>query len=316
MELGEGNGQVHVDFQYVSFSEDPIGLEHGADLELEVSTPMPSLKNLKLASSLGSLGGEDHLRLESNGRASGLPHHLMPSGDHGYSSSDSIDSLVHANGSGDHKFANGSAPAAAGKGQGSAPASSQGKENRKGKNRHKKRRRENGAKANGRRDPKGLAGGLPRPLVQRNAQIGVLYVSLQEARGLVNSDWSGLCSAFVRIRAGPSSRYESKVASKSLVPTWKENFELVISDTRECKVGVHNPLTLLPRPPPPPLPLSLSLSLSLFLGAASSDNENDGDGGDDDDECAGTDLNLSSLLLLLPWLSLSVSLSHLLPFFR
>ena len=264
MELGEGNGQVHVDFQYVSFSEDPIGLEHGADLELEVSTPMPSLKNLKLASSLGSLGGEDHLRLESNGRASGLPHHLMPSGDHGYSSSDSIDSLVHANGSGDHKFANGSAPAAAGKGQGSAPASSQGKENRKGKNRHKKRRRENGAKANGRRDPKGLAGGLPRPLVQRNAQIGVLYVSLQEARGLVNSDWSGLCSAFVRIRAGPSSRYESKVASKSLVPTWKENFELVISDTRECKVGVHNPLTLPPRPPPPPpLPLSLSLSLSL-----------------------------------------------------
>ncbi|UPR04844.1 hypothetical protein HOP50_18g81890 [Chloropicon primus] len=206
LELGEGNGQVHIDFQYVSFSEEA---ELGADVELEVSTPLPSLRHSNIS-----------LQLQN----ADLPRTLVPSNDDTTSSSNSIDSLVKNLQNAPEGF-NGNGAQIAG--------AKQQKRQKKRSKRNKKGKQGNTYNSNNAmgRGPGSLA--VPGS-AQRNAQIGVLYVSLQEARGLVNSDWSGLCSAFVRFSAGPS-KYESKVASKSLVPTWKENFEMVISDTRECK---------------------------------------------------------------------------------
>ena len=201
----------------MSFSEEA---DLGAEVELEVSTPMPSLRNAG-SQALSGLAGPSK------------PHNLVPSaGD--TNSTDSLDSLL-------SKVEKAAAPAG-GESQGSRGRET--RQTRKRKERENRRNRRNrgnnksgdsssGGKLVAAGDISGDATPRGRP-GQRNAQIGVLYVSLQEARGLVNSDWSGLCSAFVRFAAG-SSRYESKVASKSLVPTWKETFEMVISDTRECK---------------------------------------------------------------------------------
>ena len=213
LELGEGNGQVHVDFQYVSFGEEPLG----AEVELEVSTPMPSFKTNSARDIALGMNVPDPIPI-----ASSLAPSQAPGGAYHYSSSsDSIDSM-------DPTLDK--ASQSSNKERRRREKENKRKERKEGKRSHKNKNKipSNTGANNSDRDLKGLA------MKGRNAQIGVLYVCLQEARGLVNSDWSGLCSAFVKFSAGPS-KYESKVASKSLVPTWKENFELVISDTRECK---------------------------------------------------------------------------------
>eukprot|EP00213_Chloropicon_mariensis_P006541 CAMPEP_0197471170 /NCGR_PEP_ID=MMETSP1309-20131121/2062_1 /TAXON_ID=464262 /ORGANISM="Genus nov. species nov., Strain RCC998" /LENGTH=919 /DNA_ID=CAMNT_0043008679 /DNA_START=78 /DNA_END=2837 /DNA_ORIENTATION=+ len=213
LELGEGNGQVHVDFQYVSFGEEPLG----AEVELELSTPMPSLR----ASLLDSAGININM-------ADIKPHNLMPSYEGANSSSDSIESMI------SDTAKNGGFKSGAQQKQDQKSKSKQEKKKKKEKKKNKRKGDNNNKGKDGDKGKKLAVRGAEMPAGQRSAHIGVLYVSLQEARGLVNSDWSGLCSAFVRFVAG-SSRYESTVASKSLVPTWKENFELIISDTRECK---------------------------------------------------------------------------------
>jgi len=188
LELGEGNGQVHIDFQYVCFSE-----ELGAEVELEMSTPIQSARTLKGGASMGETSSSTK---DTSSHRDLYPEESRAAGTN------------KASGNGHNK-----------------------KRNKKGK----KSRRENGKRSESQQlvDP-------TKPLNSNgsrvsSAQIGVLYVSLQEARGLVNSDWSGLCSAFVRFVVG-SSTYESHVASKSLVPSWKQNFEMIIPDSRECKV--------------------------------------------------------------------------------
>jgi hypothetical protein len=212
LELGEGNGQVHVDFQYVSFGEEPLG----AEVELEVSTPMPSLRSRSARDIAFGMNVPNAIPIASSLAPSSSAQ--APGGAYHYSSSsDSIASLEDT---------------AATDKQGRSSNKEKKRKEKENKRKVKKERR-NKNKIPTTIDVLNLNSAENNKNV-RNAQIGVLYVCLQEARGLVNSDWSGLCSAFVKFSAG-SSKYESKVASKSLVPTWKENFEMVISDTRECK---------------------------------------------------------------------------------
>ena len=54
LELGEGNGQAHIDFQYVSFTENP----NLPEVELELNTPMPSQRTFHDFSGVFSLSGE------------------------------------------------------------------------------------------------------------------------------------------------------------------------------------------------------------------------------------------------------------------